>query len=117
MTFAFLGDIGGGELMLILVFVLIFFGANKIPELARGLGRGMREFREATNNIRAEIENAGQVPATRPVSSATVPPPAEAPHPSDAPAEATVTTSAGPASHVVSTPVAASSAPLDQASA
>ncbi len=117
MVFAFLGDIGGGELMLILVFVLIFFGANKIPELARGLGRGMREFREATNNIRAEIENAGQVPATRPVSSATVPTPADALHSSDAPAEATVAASAGPVSHVVSVPVGGASAPLDQASA
>lgn len=74
MIFTFLGDVGGGELMLILVFVLIFFGANKIPELARGLGRGMREFRDATNSIRSEIENAGQVPA-RPA-----PPQSVAPH-------------------------------------
>ncbi len=62
MLFAFLGDIGGGELMLILVFILIFFGANRIPELARGLGKGMRQFRDATNEIRSEIENAGSVP-------------------------------------------------------
>ena len=61
--FAFLGDVGGGELMLILVFILIFFGANRIPELARGLGKGMRQFRDATNEIRSEIENAGATSA------------------------------------------------------
>ena len=44
----FLGDIGGSELMLIMVVILIFFGANKIPELARGLGKGIREFKDAS---------------------------------------------------------------------
>ncbi|OUJ70141.1 Sec-independent protein translocase subunit TatA/TatB [Hymenobacter crusticola] len=58
----FLGDIGGSELMLILVVILIFFGANKIPELARGLGKGIREFKDASREIRSEIENAGQSP-------------------------------------------------------
>lgn len=58
-TFLFLGDLGGGEIMLILVVILIFFGANKIPELARGLGKGIREFKDASSEIRNEIENAG----------------------------------------------------------
>ena len=58
--FLFLGDLGGGELMLIMVVILIFFGANKIPELARGLGKGIREFKDASREIRSEIENAGQ---------------------------------------------------------
>jgi sec-independent protein translocase protein TatA len=49
-------DIGGGELFVILLFVLIFFGANKIPDLAKGLGKGLREFREASSGIRREIE-------------------------------------------------------------
>ncbi|WP_133271561.1 twin-arginine translocase TatA/TatE family subunit [Hymenobacter radiodurans] len=57
--FLFLGDLGGGEIMLILVVILIFFGANKIPELARGLGKGIREFKDASSEIRSEIENAG----------------------------------------------------------
>lgn len=56
----FLGDLGGGELMLIMVVILIFFGANKIPELARGLGKGIREFKDASREIRSEIENSGQ---------------------------------------------------------
>ena len=74
MLFAFLGDIGGGELMLILVFILIFFGANRIPELARGLGKGMRQFRDATNEIRSEIENAGSMPPPAPHSAVQAPP-------------------------------------------
>ena len=56
----FLGDIGGSELMLIMVVILIFFGANKIPELARGLGKGIREFKDASTVIRKEFEQAGQ---------------------------------------------------------
>lgn len=78
MVFSFLGDIGGGELLLILVFVLIFFGANKIPELARGLGKGIREFKDATNEIRSEIERAGDVRPT-PVQSAATNAPVAAP--------------------------------------
>ena len=56
----FLGDIGGSELILIMVVILIFFGANKIPELARGLGKGIREFKDASTEIRREFEQAGQ---------------------------------------------------------
>ncbi len=58
--FLFLGDIGGSELILIMVVILVFFGANKIPELARGLGKGIREFKDASTEIRKEFENAGQ---------------------------------------------------------
>ncbi|WP_083937630.1 Sec-independent protein translocase subunit TatA/TatB [Hymenobacter aerophilus] len=64
-VFLFLGDLGGGELMLIMVVILIFFGANKIPELARGLGKGIREFKDASREIRSEVENYGQ-PAQQP---------------------------------------------------
>lgn len=44
------------ELMLILLIILIFFGAKKIPELARGLGKGIREFKDASKEIKSEIE-------------------------------------------------------------
>ncbi|WP_348533159.1 twin-arginine translocase TatA/TatE family subunit [Hymenobacter sp. 5317J-9] len=54
------GDIGGSEVILIMVVILIFFGANKIPELARGLGKGIREFKDASTEIRREFEQAGQ---------------------------------------------------------
>lgn len=50
-------EVGGGELLLILLFVLIFFGSKKIPELARGLGKGIRELKDASAGIRREIES------------------------------------------------------------
>jgi sec-independent protein translocase protein TatA len=56
LTFLFLPSLGAGEITLILLIVLIFFGAKKIPELARGLGRGIREFKDATKEIKNEIE-------------------------------------------------------------
>jgi len=54
--FAFLGGVGGSEMMLILFVLLLLFGAKRIPELARGLGRGIREFKDATKEIQHEIE-------------------------------------------------------------
>ena len=57
-VFAFLGDIGTGELMVILLVVLLLFGAKKIPELARGMGRGIREFKDATKEIKNEMDSA-----------------------------------------------------------
>jgi sec-independent protein translocase protein TatA len=49
-------SLGGSEILLILAAVLLLFGGKKIPELMRGLGRGMREFNDAKNNVRREIE-------------------------------------------------------------
>lgn len=50
--------LGGQELILILFVVLLFFGAKKLPELARGLGRGIREFKDATKEVKDNIEKA-----------------------------------------------------------
>ncbi len=50
------GNLGGGEILLILLFILIFFGAKKIPELAQGLGKGIREFRKAARDIQDDVE-------------------------------------------------------------
>jgi len=47
---------GGPEWLVIILFVIIFFGAKKIPELARGLGKGIREFKDATKGVKDEIE-------------------------------------------------------------
>ncbi|MCG8323229.1 MAG: twin-arginine translocase TatA/TatE family subunit [Cytophagales bacterium] len=47
---------GGMEWILIVLVILIFFGAKKIPELARGLGKGIREFKDATKEVKKEIE-------------------------------------------------------------
>ncbi len=55
-------NLGGGEVMLILFVVLLFFGSKSIPELARGLGKGLREIREASESIRSEIEHAANTP-------------------------------------------------------
>ena len=49
-------NLGGGEIFLVLLVILMFFGSGKIPELARGLGKGIREFKDATNNIQREIQ-------------------------------------------------------------
>ncbi|MBL0176827.1 MAG: twin-arginine translocase TatA/TatE family subunit [Ignavibacteria bacterium] len=49
------GNIGTGEIIIILVIILVFFGAKKIPELAQGLGKGMREFRKAAKDIQEDI--------------------------------------------------------------
>ncbi|MFN3852726.1 MAG: twin-arginine translocase TatA/TatE family subunit [Spirosomataceae bacterium] len=57
-TLLFLGNLGGTEIFLILFVVLLFFGAKKLPELARGLGKGIREFKDASREVRENIEKA-----------------------------------------------------------
>jgi sec-independent protein translocase protein TatA len=52
-----LGVLGTNEIIIILVIVLLLFGGRKIPELMRGLGKGMREFNDAKNNVKKEIED------------------------------------------------------------
>jgi sec-independent protein translocase protein TatA len=47
---------GVPEMILIAVVILIFFGGKKIPELMRGIGKGMREFKDAKDNVKSEIE-------------------------------------------------------------
>ena len=51
-----MGNLGATELIIIILIVLIFFGSKKIPELAAGLGKGMREFRKATREIQDDQE-------------------------------------------------------------
>jgi sec-independent protein translocase protein TatA len=53
--FLFMG-MGGQEMFLILLAFLLLFGAKKIPELARGLGKGIREFKDASREIKDELE-------------------------------------------------------------
>jgi sec-independent protein translocase protein TatA len=50
------GNIGTGEIILILLVILILFGAKKIPELAQGLGKGIREFKKAMRDVEEEIK-------------------------------------------------------------
>lgn len=65
---------GGGELVVVLVAILILFGAKRIPEFAKGLGQGIREFKKASNEVTSELQNAMNEPpappAPRPVPPA-----------------------------------------------
>jgi sec-independent protein translocase protein TatA len=54
----FAGMLGGWEIILILAVVLILFGAKKLPELAKGLGTGIKEFKKATRDVSDEIHSA-----------------------------------------------------------
>ncbi|HIF48599.1 MAG TPA: twin-arginine translocase TatA/TatE family subunit [Cytophagales bacterium] len=55
-TILALGMPGGWEWIIIGLIVVVFFGANKIPEIFRGFGKGIREFKEASKEIKKEIE-------------------------------------------------------------
>jgi TatA/E family protein of Tat protein translocase len=55
MGFPLLFDISGGELIVILLFVLLFFGAKGIPDIARTMGRALRQVRDASNEVQREI--------------------------------------------------------------
>ena len=52
-----MGNLGFQELLMIGVVILVMFGGRKIPEFMRGLGKGIREFNEAKNNVKKEIED------------------------------------------------------------
>ena len=58
MNVIFAGMLGGWEIVLILAVVLILFGAKKLPELAKGLGSGIKEFKKATREVTEEISTA-----------------------------------------------------------
>ena len=51
-----MGNLGFQEILLIAVVVLVLFGGRKIPEFMKGLGRGIREFNDAKNNVKKELE-------------------------------------------------------------
>lgn len=55
LTLPLLFDISGGELIIVLLFVLMFFGSKGIPDIARTLGRTMRQVRDASNEVQREI--------------------------------------------------------------
>jgi sec-independent protein translocase protein TatA len=57
-TFLFLSGVGFQEILLIGLFVLVFFGAKKIPEFMKGLGKGVREFKDSVKDVKKEVEDA-----------------------------------------------------------
>ena len=62
-------NLGGGEIILILALVLILFGAKKLPELAKGLGTGIKEFKKATRDVTEEMHSAMEEPPPPPPKS------------------------------------------------
>jgi sec-independent protein translocase protein TatA len=79
-----MGHIGVPELLLILLVVLIFFGAKKVPELARGLGSGIREFKKAAKEIGDAGDGAKTASSSDPGKTVSTPPPTDGAPPSDA---------------------------------
>ena len=90
MNTIFAAMLGGWEVVLIFAVILILFGAKKLPELARGLGQGIKEFKKATREVTDEIQNATDdtsapqqrklPPGSGPTQSAqTTPPPSNNP--------------------------------------
>jgi sec-independent protein translocase protein TatA len=70
-TLAFLGGVGAQEILLIGLFVLVFFGAKKIPEFMKGLGKGVREFKTGMSDMTKQIEDAGNAEPEKPVAKKT----------------------------------------------
>ncbi len=56
--FGFIGNIGPWELVLVLVIALIIFGPGKLPEVARSVGKGINEFKRATNEVKQQVQEA-----------------------------------------------------------
>jgi sec-independent protein translocase protein TatA len=63
--------LGGWEWVIVILAVLLLFGAKKIPELARGLGQGIKEFKKATREVTDEIHNAAEEKPAAPAKSVT----------------------------------------------
>jgi sec-independent protein translocase protein TatA len=72
-VFAMFG-LGGGEIVLILAVVLLLFGAKKLPELARGLGQGIKEFKKASNEVTDELQRSMDEPPNPPAPRSKLPP-------------------------------------------
>jgi len=87
---AFIEGLGGPEMLMIMVVILMLFGANRLPELAKGFGKSMREFKKAASGVEEEVRRAMEEepakPAAKPVGTieqqAGAPKPPASPPPS-----------------------------------
>jgi sec-independent protein translocase protein TatA len=70
---AFFGNLGGPDLIILLLIILVLFGAKKLPELARGMGSAIKEFQKAKDEFTDELHSAGKTDASK---TADVRPPA-----------------------------------------
>jgi len=81
----FAGFFGGWEIVVIVAAILVLFGAKRIPEFAKGLGQGIREFKKASREVTDEISRAGedtpQTPKTPPANTTPQSQPPAAPGP------------------------------------
>ena len=64
--FAFLPNLGGPDLIVILLIILVLFGAKKLPELAKGMGSAIKEFQKAKDEFNDELHTAGKTDAAKP---------------------------------------------------
>jgi len=79
-----MGGIGQQEMILLMAFALIFFGAKKLPEIARGIGKGMSEFKKAARDIQLEINREIDLPKNFiPSRESITPPPPPSPEMTD----------------------------------
>ena len=62
---AFFGNLGGPDLIVLLLIILVLFGAKKLPELARGMGSAIKEFQKAKDEFTDELHSAGKTDATK----------------------------------------------------
>ena len=82
---AFFGNLGGPDLIILLLIILVLFGAKKLPELARGMGSAIKEFQKAKDEFTDELHSAGKTDVAKTAPpAATVPqienqPPAQPP--------------------------------------
>jgi sec-independent protein translocase protein TatA len=79
--FAFIEGIGGPELMMIMFIILLLFGANRLPELARGIGKSVREFKKAASGVENEVRRAMEEEPAKPAPKPTRAIPQAAPAP------------------------------------
>ena len=66
MNVMFAGFLGGWEWLIVILAVLLLFGAKRIPELAKGLGSGIKEFKKTAREVTEEVQNAGDSTPTKP---------------------------------------------------
>jgi sec-independent protein translocase protein TatA len=67
-------DLGGPEVLLILLVALLLFGSQRLPDLARSLGKSIREFKKATSGLEEELRRAMEAPPPSPPHHAAAPP-------------------------------------------
>ncbi|MDE5881078.1 MAG: twin-arginine translocase TatA/TatE family subunit [Muribaculaceae bacterium] len=60
-TLLFIGGLGMSEILLIVLVVLLFFGGKKIPEMMKGLGKGVRSFKDGMNEIEKDIKSTEEI--------------------------------------------------------